>query len=156
MTLEVIMKTITQAELKQHLHYDPTTGVFTRLKHFHTTRIGKPAGGYNSKGYLVIKINYVDYYAHRLAFVYMYGYMPKEIDHIDRDKGNNRIKNLREVTRQDNILNKDGYLEEDRGIWYNDKRKHYQVYAQGKIFAGTSRTIEGARQLRRVKENSLF
>ncbi len=82
--------------------------------------------------------------------------MPKEIDHIDRDKGNCRISNLRSVTRSENQRNKEGYFEEDRGIWYNKKHKHFQVYAEGRVYAGTAKTIEGARLLRKKKENSLF
>ena len=46
------------------------------------------------------------YTFHRMVFFYHKGYLPKIIDHIDNDRTNNRIENLREVTQQQNCLNR--------------------------------------------------
>jgi hypothetical protein len=43
---------------------------------------------------------------HRLIFVLHHGYLPKEIDHINGDRADNRIENLRAVTRSENQCNR--------------------------------------------------
>ena len=62
----------------------------------------------NSK-YYQIKINSINYKTHRLIFLYHHGYLPKEIDHIDNDSLNNKIENLRSVTRSQNLMNYKSY-----------------------------------------------
>ena len=69
-------------------------------------KAGKKAGFLDSKGYWSIGINYKLYKAHRIIFVLKKGINPKEIDHIDGNPLNNRIENLREVSRQQNQLNR--------------------------------------------------
>ncbi|MDD0156969.1 HNH endonuclease signature motif containing protein, partial [Shigella flexneri] len=67
--------------------------------------VGKVAGTI-SYGYNAINIDGVRYFAHRLAWLYVYGEWPKqEIDHIDRNRRNNAISNLRDVSRVVNALN---------------------------------------------------
>lgn len=98
---------ITQAELKALLHYDPLTGVFTNAKW--RGKRGAPgavAGHVNSHGYVKVKIRTKIYSAHRLAWLYVYGAFPAaEIDHIDRNRANNKIANLRNVTGSENCQN---------------------------------------------------
>ena len=69
-------------------------------------RIGKKAG-FNLGDYLACKINYIKYRMHRLVWIYHNGAIPlgMEIDHINRDKHDNRIENLRMVTRWENQHN---------------------------------------------------
>lgn len=77
---------ITQAELKKALHYNPDTGVFTNRKSRGAAKAGKIAGCLNFYGYLIIKIDYKLYMAHRLVWLYIYGEMPVEqIDHINHN-----------------------------------------------------------------------
>ena len=96
---------ITQKELKDLLHYDPETGVFTWLK----SGKGRKANGETrglTNGYFTIRINWRQYKAHRLAWLYVYGVWPKgQIDHINHNTTDNRIANLREVTNQENHRN---------------------------------------------------
>jgi hypothetical protein len=88
------------------LRYDPETGVFYwRKKTSKKTVIGKEAGGKNVAGYIVIGIAGKIYYAHRLAWIYMTGNCPSQVDHADNVKTNNRWKNLRAATHQQNVLN---------------------------------------------------
>lgn len=97
---------ITQLELKKVLHYDPDTGVFTWLVSRSSVKALDLAGTL-SKGYIRIKINRKHYTAHRLAWLYMYGIMPKDgIDHINNIKADNRIINLREATHSENMRNR--------------------------------------------------
>lgn len=97
---------ITQAELKEILNYDPSTGVFTRkVKTNNRVNVGDIIKSKDAQGYLKVCINYKIYYLHRLAWFYIYGVFPKNIDHINRDKTDNRLCNLREVTLTENNRN---------------------------------------------------
>lgn len=88
--------------LREHLDYQPTTGIFTWRKN------GKPAGCKHPNGYVVIRLQGRLYYAHRLAWVHVHGNGPKQvIDHINQDKGDNRISNLRDVSQSANVKNSD-------------------------------------------------
>lgn len=97
---------LTQDYLKKILHYDPDTGEFTWTDR--KKNINRPeAGSSDSKGYEIIMINQKNYRAHRLAWLYMYGVMPKnQIDHINHVPYDNRVSNLREVTNQENQRNR--------------------------------------------------
>jgi hypothetical protein len=66
---------------------------------------GKRAGGLNSQGYRVINMNETHHREHHLIWLVVYGRWPTEIDHIDGDRTNNRISNLREVSRSENRKN---------------------------------------------------
>jgi len=96
---------ITQTRLKELLHYEPTTGLFTWLVDRKKAKKGTHPT-YTNHGYICIRIDTVLYGAHRLAWLYVHGSMPKEqLDHINRDRMDNRIDNLREVTAGQNRMN---------------------------------------------------
>jgi len=98
---------LTQARLKELLHYDPETGVFVRRKSRRADLINTRAGATSSEGYCVIKIGTRAFKAHRLAFLYMTGAPPPaEVDHINRDRADNRWVNLRAATARENGGNK--------------------------------------------------
>jgi hypothetical protein len=86
----------TQAELKQILHYDPNTGVFTwRVKTTQTTKVGAVAGCFDAHNNCsVIRIDNKAFLAHRLAWIYIYGDTDKGIRHINGIGYDNRIDNL--------------------------------------------------------------
>lgn len=98
---------LTQTRLKELLDYDPETGVFIRKQ----SRGGKAmkgvaVGNYCGGGYLKVSINRKNEYLHRLAWLATHGTWPEGvIDHINGVKDDNRLVNLRDVTRSANQHN---------------------------------------------------
>ena len=84
----------------ERLSYDPETGIFRSNK---TNRI---MGNKRSDGYMRVGIANGNYKAHRLAWLIVYGELPKEIDHINRVKSDNRIANLRACSSLENVWNR--------------------------------------------------
>ncbi len=101
------MTILFQERLKELLHYDPATGVFTwKVSSSRKIKIGDIAGSLNPNGYLYIGVNGKVYIAHRLSWVYIHGALPADqLDHIDGNRSNNRIENLREATKAQNMQN---------------------------------------------------
>lgn len=103
---------ITQQELKELLHYNPDTGVFTWIKDRGSVKCkNRIAGCDNGIGYLVITVTLQgkrkSYKLHRLAWLYIYGEWPKNfIDHINHNTIDNRISNLRDVSFSGNSQNR--------------------------------------------------
>jgi hypothetical protein len=97
--------------VRQLLDYDPATGVLTWRPRKHDRAwsarfAGRQAGHVTRKKYRRIKIGDAIYLAHRLAWLHAKGEpVPHELDHIDRDKMNNRISNLRAATQSQNRAN---------------------------------------------------
>ena len=120
---------LTQSDIMSQLHYESSTGVFTRIvSKTNSQKDGCIAGSIHNDGYIIIYIFYEKYRAHRLAWLYMTGEMPKDhIDHIDGNKGNNSFSNLRLASNKQNLKNrninennKSGY----RGVsWSNHANK---------------------------------
>lgn len=114
-----------QTKLKTRLEYDPLTGEFTWISgHFK----GKIAGTTTSNGYVQINISGHFYLAHRLAYLYMTGKWPVQIDHKDEYRSNNKWENLRNATHSQNkmhtpiqINNTSGY----KGVTYDARRNKY-------------------------------
>ena len=98
---------LTQDQLKNLLDYAPDTGKFTwRVNRKGGAKAGDDAGRFDGKGYRQIQIDGRLYAMHRLAWLYVYGVWPgNEIDHINRDKTDNRICNLRQADRSLNTRN---------------------------------------------------
>ena len=98
---------LTHARLKELLHYNPDTGVFTWLVYrAPLARAGDIAGTHDSHGHRQIRVQRKLYGAHRLAWFYAQGEWPKfDIDHMNRIKDDNRIANLRDVSTTLNCQN---------------------------------------------------
>lgn len=97
---------LTQARLKELLHYNPETGDFTWRVDRIRVRAGERAGKVKRDGYVEIGIDRKQYSAHRMAFLFMTGCLPRgHIDHKNLDRSDNRWCNLRAATSSQNQMN---------------------------------------------------
>lgn len=124
----------TPEQLRELLRYEPDTGKFywraRPLDMFSSSRIcnawnakhcGKEALIVENQGYRKGRIFGTDYMAHRVAWAIYHGSWPKaHIDHADGIRSNNRIINLRDATRSQNLSN--------RGAQSNNKSGHKGVH----------------------------
>lgn len=101
-------RSISQEKLRELLDYDSCTGIFTwRLNLGARAVFGGIPGTVDRGGYLKITVNRQAFMAHRLAWIYVYGgdISTSEIDHINGDRLDNRIENLRLANRNENSWN---------------------------------------------------
>ena len=95
---------ISCGRIREVLDYQPATGAFTWKAG--TRLAGEVAGAVNKRGYIVIQVDGRKHYAHRLAWAHVHGEFPSgEVDHVNRDRRDNRLSNLREATRFGNNRN---------------------------------------------------
>lgn len=100
------MHELTHEELLSLLYYCSESGIFTWISdRGNQINKGNEAGGVNQEGYIEIKLFQRRYKAHRLAWFYMTGKWPEVIDHINRERSDNRFCNLRECSVQQNSCN---------------------------------------------------
>jgi hypothetical protein len=142
---------ITQEELKQLVFYDKETGVFTRLSSKRGDTAYKPTGTLTNKGYVLLWVCGKLYKAHRMAWLYEYGTMPiGEIDHINGIKSDNRISNLRDVTRSENNQNRKAHNKNNKNSAMGVRQNHIGKYVAAitinrkAIHLGCFSTIEEA------------
>ena len=100
-------KDLTWEYVSERLGYNPETGVvYWKKSKSHFIDHGKEAGTITGNGYRQISLDYKPYSAHRIAWLLYYKEWPvNQIDHINRDRLDNRISNLRDVTAQENVMN---------------------------------------------------
>ena len=131
---------ITQDELKELLNYDEETGMFTWKKSGKGRKADKAVGYTNIRGYVEVTIKKSKYYGHRLAWLYVYGYMPENmIDHINHNQSDNSIANLREADSQSNARNQTKSKNGDYGVQWSKKRSLWNsmIYVDNKaIYLG--------------------
>jgi hypothetical protein len=156
---KVVRYELTHAELIKYIEYDKETGIFTRIK----PKISGECGVITKSGYRKIKIGYKPHFAHRLAWLYVYGKLPElNIDHINGIKADNRIVNLRECNQQMNSINRDKGKNNKtgfKGVWYSKRSgKYYTKCTINKIkhYLGCYDTAEEAHAVydKFSKENS--
>lgn len=129
---------LNQKDLLEKFQY--LDGKLLIKKCYRKNKIGSEAGHCGNNGYWVVNFNDDQYLAHRIIFFIHHGYLPELIDHIDRDKLNNRIENLRECTRSQNALNKNLHKNADTKYYglifmnYNKQPKYIvKIRINGKV-----------------------
>ena len=125
-----------QADLKSKVDYHPEGYLTWRVSHTGYSA-GNRVGSKHPTGYYQAMIEGKTWRLHRLVFLYHHGYLPKEIDHINGDKGDNRIENLRPVTRAQNAWNTKGWSGNKNVDWIpSRKRWRVMIMKEGKHHFG--------------------
>jgi hypothetical protein len=143
-------RTLTQARLRELLHYNPETGIFTRITaNSPRAVIGATVEKLSSLGYIHVKVDGVLHKAHRLAFLYMEGYHPEfQIDHKNGIRNDNRWKNLRHVTQSCNKQNQAVYKNNTQGypgVYKHGNRFYSTIVINSKrVFLGSFKTVKEA------------
>lgn len=152
--------TPSQEAVRRDFRYEDGELIWVEPSSFHNRLRGKVAGRV-SDGYRKIKFEGCIYSAHRLVWLYHYGDIPVEIDHINGDKIDNRVENLRAATRRENMRNlplrcdnKSGVhgvmWEKGKGLWVA------RIPRNGKLTTlGRSKDINVVIALRRKAEQEL-
>jgi hypothetical protein len=139
-------------ELKELFQYDQETGwLIRKIGMGSRARAGERAGYSRCKGYRKIQIQGRQLFEHRVIWAIMHGSWPiNQIDHVNGDKGDNRLENLREATQEQNLANrrvrKDS-LTGMKGIRWNVKRQKWEAIIQScgkQIYLGRFETPEEA------------
>ena len=124
-------KPLTQERVRELFDLDYETGVLRWRVNRRRARMGDIAGNSVGGGYYQVQIDYNAHLLHRVIFLYAFGYLPEhQVDHISRDRLDNRPCNLREVTPQCNIRNT-GLRSDNKsgvkGVSWRQSRKRWQV-----------------------------
>lgn len=154
---------LTQARLKELLRYDPETGVFTYASARPRVKVGAVAGHTHAgHGYRQIKVDGKLYLAHRLAWLYVHGKWPSDLlDHINRDRTDNRISNLRPSDKYLNRQNSKPASNNKTGVkgvtWNKTLGKwHARISLQGKRYhVGWFYSVDEAKRARLTAEQAM-
>jgi hypothetical protein len=137
---------ITQEELKNLFDY--VDGELIAKTNSKRRKTGKALGTLTPKGYLTASVHGRLHRVHRLVFLYFHGYIPEQVDHIDNNRTNNRIENLREATSEQNNHNRMPMSQSQiKGVyWVKESNKWVAAIGikRKKIHLGTFQTIEEA------------
>lgn len=154
----------TQARVKELLNYDPETGVVSRkISVSPNARAGDVAGCIGKNGYWQVQIDGLKTHMHRIVWLYVYGDWPDgDIDHVNGDRSDNRLINLRNVTHQQNTMNrtksrrnKSGFKGVCRGKGVGTWRAFIHLDGVSHNL-GTFKSIEDAISAREAGEHMFF
>lgn len=97
---------LTQERVKELFDYREDGYLISKKTRGNRCIVGNPVGYSDKRGYKRLSLDYEKHWVHRVIWLWHFGYFPEnDIDHINRDKSDNRIENLREVSRQCNMRN---------------------------------------------------
>lgn len=142
---------LTGEQVRELFDYDPMIGIFTwkKSRGNQFTKPGMKAGSKDTYGHIGIEIKGKTYLAHRLAWLFVYDKWPEhQIDHINRNREDNRIENLRDVIGIENAKNKGNYNNNTtglKGVTLKKGKFISQITIEGKCkYLGSFKTAEDA------------
>ena len=155
------MRDLTVDLLNELFTYDKETGKLYWKAARQRIKVGDEVGSDNGSGYLKTKVNNKTYRLHRLVFLMHKGYLPKILDHINGDRKDNRIENLRPVSLAQNAQNAKLNSKNNSGykgvFWVKSSKKwRGQVKCNGEtIYLGEYNDIEEADRVVRAAREEL-
>ena len=122
---------LTQEKVKKLFWYDAESGgLYWRCSLNNYIKPWSKAGKVTGHGYIQVHAHKKVHQAHRIAFLYAHGYLPKQVDHINGVRTDNRLKNLRAATNSQNGMNRgvqanniSGY----KGVTFHKKVGNFQA-----------------------------
>lgn len=156
----------TQQQLIDLLDYDPKAGLLTwkarpgAAQQWNTRYAGKAAGTRTPEGYIVVKILGRNHGAHRIIWAMIHGCWPECVDHRNGIGTDNRLRNLRAVSREINQRNQKRHSSNSTGItgvYWNRFRSVWfaAIKMQGTSYhLGNFKTKDEAARARREAENA--
>ncbi len=141
--------------------YDPFTGVFTHRFSHGRAIAGDVVGWVDENGYRRTKYQGKTYVLSRLAWLYMSGEMPNEIDHRDGNPSNNEFVNLRNCTRSQNLANAKTYLSASgtKGVHPSSNPSKWRAiirHQRRTLFLGNYDTVEEAKQVYQKAADAIY
>ena len=138
--------------LNYRLRYDPETGKIYHRNPKHKKFLGVEAGSKHCCGYRQLVIDKKHYLAHRVAWFLTHKVWPEgDIDHIDGDRSNNRLSNIRQCSRTRNSQNAMSHKGNSKykGVWNSGRKTnpfqaHIQVFGARKYLGSFERELEAA------------
>lgn len=131
--------TVSIDRINELLNYNPDTGVLTwKVTRNNRVKSGSVAGTVSKFGHRAVRVDRMYILEHRAAWAITYGEWPKlDIDHINGDPSNNKISNLRHVSRCVNLQNQSKPHKDSRsgvlGVSMKDGKWHARIFANGKL-----------------------
>jgi hypothetical protein len=104
--------------------------LYWKVSNTNRIKVGDIAGYITEHGYRKIRVEKKQEYEHRIVFLMHHGFLPKHLDHIDGNKLNNKIENLREATHSQNMMNvkiKKNNTSGTKGVCFDKQRKKWLV-----------------------------
>ena len=125
-------------DVKEHITYDPDTGLFWWIKNGPKRNFDRPCGSKLLTGYVNLVVNGRQFLAHRLAFLFMGEPLPAYVDHINGVRDDNRWCNLRPTCARGNTYNRASYKNTSgyKGVTWDKQHQKWsaQITFEGKNY----------------------
>jgi hypothetical protein len=153
---------------QEYLHqlFDYRDGeLYRKIKKSANAMPNQKAGSLQKTGYYAICINYKRQYSHRIIFMMHHGYMPEYVDHIDGNRKNNKIENLRDATHSENMCNQKLRSDNKSGLkginWHKaaNKWRAFIAFRKKQYHLGLFDNIDDAKKaidLKRIELHNNF